>query len=403
MQPSPAATRLVRDLARAALCIENERWPDSIELLDLDSGDIIAAIRRHRLVELIAGNAEKLGLPDEISSDLADLNGAARRGLMLQLLELTRIRSMFQQVGVPWLSIKGPALSVQSAGSLTARGFGDLDVFVHPESVEAVNDALNDNGWIGRPVGLTPHDSWARRHLMSTQNEITFDGPASEIDLHWRLDPTHDALPDFATCWSRRTSVECGEISVDTLCIADAFKHSCYNAMKDDWRSLRSLVDIHRLARLIEITDATTLSRTEKAALQVTHACVGLPDRILAVADLNRDAIASHPASAMRRPVRRARKAQQRPLVEAYPVPGSQPLHRARYRVDASHTAGDLRRTAFAVVFTGTAMLDLPDRSGWTAVPRVLVRRGRWLIHRMFAWARHEPGAGTQPPPLKSR
>ncbi len=192
-------------------------------------------------------------------------------------LELERFDSLASDVAISWLSIKGPALAIQTANDQTARGIGDIDVFVAPNSVDIVYAALRDSGWIARPVGSAVPDSWAWRHILGTFNEMTFDSLGSTIDLHWRLDPTHAALPHFDSSWSRRQSVVIGELAVQTLGLRDAFAHSCRHALKDDGRWARSLVDIHRLARLPEIRDGGLFDRVETTALAITDACLGLP------------------------------------------------------------------------------------------------------------------------------
>ena len=392
MQPSPAATRLVRDWARAALRSEGGHGPGPVERTSLPTDDVLAAIRRQRLIDLLAMNADSIDLPGEVSGPLAGLRTGARRALMVQVLELARVGSLFDEAGVPWLSIKGPALAVQTTGDLSARGSGDLDVFVHPSSVESVYHLLNDRGWIVRPVGSGEPDSWAWHHILSSFNEMTFDGRSSTIDLHWRLDPTHSALPDFEDSWARRTSIDVADISVETLGLGDAFSHTCHHAMKDDWRWLRSLVDIHRLARRSEVCDARPLNRIDETALAVTDACVGLPEGV-------------HPTVRDQggRAVHRAIAAQGRPTVAAFPFPAAQSFRDARYRVRASHQPADLGRTAIALVIPAKAVADLPDHSARTAIPRVLARRVGWLVRRVVAWIRREPGASVVQPSSRSR
>ena len=139
---------------------------------------------------------------------------------------------------------------------------------------------LAEHGWEPRTFGSASPGTWAWRHLVRTFNEIAFDGRASSVDLHWRLDPSPGALPDFAEAWARRDVVPVDDVvAVPTLSPADAFEHSCWHAAKDEWRWLRSLVDVHRLARLPAVWEAVDrpLSAPVRNTLAVTGHLLGLP------------------------------------------------------------------------------------------------------------------------------
>src|SRR5690348_5338040 len=161
--------------------------------------------------------------------------------------------------------------------------------------------------------------TWAWGHVMRSFNAFTFDGPGSTVDLHWRLDPTLDALPSFEAVWNRREPVDLGPVQVETLGHADLLGHTSLHAAKDYWRWLRSLVDVHRIAadpRTWERSFAQDpLRRLEIETLAVTRFVVGLPDAVpdQVLADLERV-----PASVLTR----ALAAQERPVYETYPFPG---------------------------------------------------------------------------------
>ncbi len=157
-----------------------------------------------------------------------------------------------------------------------ARGFGDLDVLVSPRAVAALVDAFTAHGWRSS-VPLPDRSSWAWRRLLYTSNELTFYGASCSVDLHWRLDPTIDGLPAFDTLWERRETVDLGGVAVSTLGRADALAHLCMNAARDEWRWLRSLVDIHRTARFEGAWESDRLSPLAVRALVVTEDLVGLP------------------------------------------------------------------------------------------------------------------------------
>lgn len=395
VEPTRAATGRVQALARAALALEDAGPPGGRPASvrapgapPVDPADFFAAAARHRVTELLHTHGEALDLRVEFGPGLLDALAAVhaedRRRVAVQLLEIGRLLDLFARAEVPVLVLKGPALAVQSAGNVTARGYGDIDLFVAPESVEAVHLLLAEQGWQPRRFGSAAPGSWAWRHLISTFNEVAFDGPASTVDLHWRLDPSPDLLPDFAASWDRRVVVETGVVDVPTLDAATAFLHTCQHAAKDDWRWLRSLVDAHRLTRLPEVQEALTAPGARRtpdhvwATLAVTDHLLGLP------ADLPvrvRTQVVAH-----RMQVRRAVRMQDRAARPDRPLPMSQSIRDLRYRLVASRTPRAFLGAVSATAMPAPSIEGITDRSAWTAVPKLVVRRIAWLVSRSVRW-----------------
>lgn len=394
VQPSPAATQQVRDWTRNALHVEGGSAIGSVSVSDASPADLLAAIHRQRLIEILDTHADALELPESIAEPLQAARTANRRSLMVQILELSRVSELLRAEGIDWLAMKGPALAMQSTGDPGARGSGDLDVLVAPASVEVAYRMLIARGWVVRAVGSAEPGSWAWRHILSVSNEMTFDGPGSTVDLHWRLDQGHRTLPAFGELWDRRTSMDLGGVEVETLGMGDAFTHACHHAAKDDWRWIRSLVDVHRLARHRDFTAPAV--RIELSSLAVTETCIGLPEAVPA-------AVRRQVASASPSMGRRAIVAQDRPVFADYPFPAAQTLRDLRYRAGASGSAADLGRAAVSVVIPAKAVVQIDDRSAWTGVPRVLVRRGGWLVRRVLGWVRRTPRAGVMQTPSARR
>jgi hypothetical protein len=388
VDPTPGATERVRGWARSALALEAGRSPRSVGPSDLPPEDLLAAVYRHRLVELLGEHAAALELPATMPEQLSTQRRAAQRTIMVQILEIGRIAAMFSAAGIRWLSLKGPALAVQTTGAVDGRGAGDIDVFVAAESVERTFRLLTGAGWAVRAPSPSDPASWAWRHVLRTYNEMTFDGPHSSVDVHWRLDPTRSALPDFEAAWSHRVAVELPGVTVATLSAAAAFSHTCHHAAKDEWRWLRSLVDVHRLARVPEVWTGRELSRLERATLAVTDSCVGLPDNLPAsVRDQLRTVSGRAPA--------RARRAQDRPVLKENAVPGAHMWRATRYRLSASRAPADLRIAVAAAALPAGSVADLTASSAWVALPRLAARRLSRLLSKVAVWLGGGPsGAG---------
>ncbi len=183
--------------------------------------------------------------------------------------------------------------------------------------------------------------------------------------------------------------MEVAGTTVQTLGPRDALAHTCHHAARDDWRWIRSLVDVHRLARHPEAWDGP-LSTVSLSTLRVTEAMLGLPTTT--PPDVRDDV-----RRAPRRLVRRAVSAQDRKVLAAYPFPAAQTLRDVRYRLVAGGTADDAVRTAVSAIIPPKVVAGLDDPTIVTALPRALLYRARWLLHRAVAWLRRDPGSIGHP------
>ena len=312
----------------------------------------------------------------------------SRHGVMVGLLEQARLGAALGESGVRWLAIKGPALAVQTTGAPAGRGGGDIDVFVPLDSVRTVYELLHDMGWIARPVGSARPGSWAWRHILGTFHEMTFDGPVSTVDLHWRLDPTHHALPGLRHRVERARG--CGGRGHHG---ADPRAEGRTGPHLPPCRPGRLALDPEPRGRAPagappQRPGTARCRPWSLSTLRVTDAMLGLP---AATPSDVRDGIRQVP----RRVLRRAVSAQDHRVVAAYPFPAAQTLRDVRYRLVAGGSADDSIRTVVAAIIPPKVVAGLDDPSIVTALPRALLYRARWLVRRSVAWVRRDPGASV--------
>lgn len=384
VQPSPAATRHVRALARSALALESGSVGGPVALPAMSAQavpQLLFSISRHRLVDLLDSHAAALGLPAELAGPLAELRAAGRRLLMVQVLEIGRVLGLLADAGVPAMVIKGLPLAVQTAGDAAARGPGDIDLLIPPEATEDVHRLLVSAGWSPSPDAEVRPGTWAWAHVQRTTCALPYLGAAANVDLHWRLDTTQDALPSFDELWERREQVDLGGVVVATLGRDDLLAQSCFHAAKDRWRWLRSLVDVHRIAAMPQAWRQPELKPLELRTLAITRAALGLPSAVPAEVLAQLDAVRA-------KPVRRALADQERPALRRSATPGLESALNLRYLVSASHTAPDLTRSLVATVLPLEAVAGVHSRTAWTGVPTTLLRRLRRVRRRASDWAR---------------
>lgn len=295
-QQTPAALQAIKQLVRLLLAREDaslqqphaplpRAGPALLESLgELSAFDLLATIRRQRLECLLHADPSVAELLPALWPSLQQL---ARRETMaaLALASLTReISSLLQQAHIPHLVIKGVPLALQTTGSIAARGRGDLDLFVDPSDVLGTFSVLQAAGFQtngGSDLYYIDH-SLLGRYSRWWYNQLCLMRSKGEavqiIDLHWSLVFAYKALPSFRQCYAQRSSVLIVDTSIGTLNLPYSFQHACAHAARDNWMCLRNLVDIHRLARMLDHDLLAGLQRYSyvQSSCLVAHELTGL-------------------------------------------------------------------------------------------------------------------------------
>ena len=227
---------------------------------------LLRGIKRHRLESLLQADP---GVGDLLPDLRADLHRAARREALsaLALASLTReMAVLFEEAGIPLLVIKGIPLALQTTGSLTARGRGDCDLFVEPSQVGAAIALLQSAGFaLSHGASCVGDASMRGSYSRFVTVEISLQRDVGSvrqcIDLHWHPTWARGVLPGFHELWLSGDLLQINNQLVRTLSLRDALVHTCCHAAVDRYMSLRRLVDIARLERVLPSTQLVELSR----------------------------------------------------------------------------------------------------------------------------------------------
>ena len=234
----------------------------------VDPHDLWAAIKRQRLEIVLAPWHNRLGWPPSLTQELVQRVRQQRLAALLLVAGAFEVLEALAAVRVRALLLKGPALALQTTGDATARGRGDLDVLVDPCQLMQAIDTLEGLGFRRLP-GMAPVDLASRwgRYARWVGYELPLQRGPLLIDLHWDLGPLRSSLPPFETLWQQRELMTYQGRRLATLGRRHSFLHSCDHAVKDRWISLRSLVDIERLARLLSADDRQALGHFKAVRL----------------------------------------------------------------------------------------------------------------------------------------
>lgn len=379
MTAGPGSLDLVRTLVRAALAAE-EGLPAAPVAFGATAPDhVVPVIQRHRLEPILHAHAAALGLPEQVVGFLDAWRAVARQRTLLQTLETVRAHDLLVTHGVAALVFKGQALAVQTTGLADARGPGDIDVLVAPETLGEAHRVLIEAGWALREGGRVEPDTWAWRHVRRWGNALTYVGRGADVDLHWRLEATPSAHPPFSVLSARAEQVPIGSSSVATLGRYDAIRHLA--AHREGWLWLRTLVDLRRLARDPDVFDGP-LRATEAMSLALARRAIGLPEAVPGRVHDQLDAVPTEFLD-------RAGGYHSRPIPPSFGGGLGSALG-SRNRIAASRTVADFQQAAMAVVLPAHAALPVRDRTAWTGVPRALGLRLANLARGL--WSRVGPG-----------
>ena len=172
------------------------------------------------------------------------LNFLCRTSVLRNLLsdELVKILNLLATHNILAIPFKGSVLSILVYQNLTLRQFGDLDILIDRQDVEAAQSLLAQRGY--RLASLTEEQT---QDLDYNREELPLIHPEKNIavDLHWKISPSFFRFDISLAEWnSRLQSVSlCGE-TVLTFSLEDMLLHLCAHAATHQWMRLEWLCDI---------------------------------------------------------------------------------------------------------------------------------------------------------------
>lgn len=209
------------------------------------STTLVQTAQRHKVLSVTAAAARRVGARTDVCEALARAQHRSELRALRAAAWTVQVFEALTEAHCQPIMIKGVTLSVQTTGTLGARGVGDVDVLVPPMRLMAAVRAMRRAGGRVR-AGLNAH---GRADI----HAVTVDWKGTSVDIHRRLafEPVF-SLPPHDSLWDRSTLVESGGTSVRTLAPADAAVHIAVNSGQDTWSQLIRLADLARLLRIAE-------------------------------------------------------------------------------------------------------------------------------------------------------
>ena len=179
---------------------------------------------------------------------LADTHKAIALENIKLSAELINITQTLSTQKLPYISIKGPALSQELYQDITVRQICDLDILVDESNLLSVADILLKLGY----ESALPLSLLKNRGFISLDNDFTFLHPTKKImvELHWKLFPARHKMPlDFKTLYQDRKLVQIQQKSINTLSTEHNLLYLTLHASKHLFEQLKWVCDIDKLIR----------------------------------------------------------------------------------------------------------------------------------------------------------
>ena len=141
--------------------------------------------RRNRVLPLLYSVlADRKDVPDPVLRSL-------RLDTQHSFVATTLLAQVMKDVSealddIPWMLLRGPILGEFIYGDLSLRPYGDLDVLVSPNSVDASLDRLKQANFLP-PPGSFSIAFYRKYHLHVQLSRAGLAGDTS-LELHWALD-----------------------------------------------------------------------------------------------------------------------------------------------------------------------------------------------------------------------
>lgn len=170
---------------------------------------------------------------------------------MLKMLhlsrEMSRICDELSGSGIRTLMLKGPVLGVQLYGNMAHRVSKDLDILVDADDVEKVELILQQLGYEAKDKPILGNWKKKSHHLSFYHKEH-----ASQVEIHWRLNPHYSKNYSFEQLWERKRLAALSGQTFFQLGDEDLFSYLIDHGARHGWFRLRWLLDIDVLLKRLD-------------------------------------------------------------------------------------------------------------------------------------------------------
>lgn len=239
-----------------------------------DGPIVVAAATTHRVAGYVHRAVQQYGSLRGLDPDSAKILAArameTAMGHLQVLADLSRLQALFDERGLRWCVLKGPAAAELLHGEPWLRRYVDLDVLLDPVDFEEGVRCLEQAG------AQTIDRNWATllawQHTQIHMRLWT----GTVLDLHWHMlneDADREAFDvDSDAILARVRRVDLGGVTVPTLDAEDMLVHLCVHAASAGGQRLGWLRDIQLAARVAGLDWDLVASRSQESGTTLVTA-----------------------------------------------------------------------------------------------------------------------------------
>ena len=212
---------------------------------DINQKKFIQLLRYHKLVPHLYPVVRKCSnIPDELLNTLQDTLRQHHFHTLRLSGELVRISELFSRHGIPWISVKGPVLSIQLYNDITARQSNDLDILVEDAYQEAAEKVLAEAGYFR--LSAPDWNKQQIKHVKTYASDRSFMNKEKNIhlELHWKLTASNRIPPSNNDWFSSIGYVPISGQNIPTLNQEMHLLYLCIHGYHHVWFRLFWLWDI---------------------------------------------------------------------------------------------------------------------------------------------------------------
>ena len=243
-----SAARITPETYRSAMtllaAVLRTRWAGGdvrTAVAACSAAEFAAVVRYHGLAGVLGLHhvPQLKALAPEVLPAIKALQQAATANTLRALLGLKSLAVLFDAASLPWLSLKGVALSAWLYGDPNVRAGTDLDVLVDPEDFPRALEVLRDAGYQVADEALW-FEPRQRAAIMRTRREASVRSPQGDlaVDLHFRTEEIDDlALPSLRRLLERESvaRVSAGGVHVQVPAGDHALRYLATHAARSAW------------------------------------------------------------------------------------------------------------------------------------------------------------------------
>lgn len=262
---------LVEDSCRDLINIlEDPRISSRLTLRQWDR--LLSIAREKNLLSRLAHSlsAQRLAgnIPDRVEAHLLSAQNLATHQHQGVIWETRHIADALAPLGIPVVLLKGAAYVLSELPAAKGRLFGDIDILVPKNTLNAVEAALMKHGWTS--TGIDPYDQRYYRKWMHELPPMTHRIRATSIDVH------HNILPETAKynlniCTLLQSATQLPGSGFYVLSPCDLVIHSATHLFHDgDFHNgLRDLHDLSLLINHFAIEQENYWHRLQARAMEI--------------------------------------------------------------------------------------------------------------------------------------